>query len=335
MVIAEVIDPTTKKKYSYYMDGRLYEKLNKYVKPSVYTKDEDMVFLIDGPERSGKSVLGQQIARFLDPKFSINRVCMTPMEFKDAVQNAKKGQAIIYDEAYSGLSARGALTEINNMLISMMMEMGQKNLFVIIILPTFFMLEKYVALFRARGLFHVYRKGAKRGYWMYFNQKRKKDLYLKGKKMLSYNGTKANMRGRFLERYTVDENEYRQKKKDALEGKGTKASRMNEKYKMQRDRLIYCLFKELELNKLETMQLLRKYDVFLGQTQVRDIINIGEKFNEKEENRISNYKKTVYESKKKNNDTLKKILEIQKISEPYEEEDEEDETLDGVDEEWA
>lgn len=334
MVVVEIIDPRTKIKYSYYMDGRLHDKLNKYVKPAINTKDEDMLFLIDGQERSGKSVLGQQLARFLDPSFSIDRVCMTPMEFKEAVQIAKKGQAIIYDEAYSGLSARGALTEINNMLISMMMEMGQKNLYVIIILPTFFMLEKYVALFRARGLFHVYRKGTKRGYWMYFNQRRKKDLYLKGKKMLSYNGVKSNMRGRFLDRYTVDEEEYRQKKKDALEGKG-KSSKTTEKYKLQRDRLIFCLFKEMDLNKLETMQLLRRYDVFLGATQVRDIINLGEKFSEKEETRIDNYKKAIYKSQKKTNEAINRVKEIQKFIEPSEEELEEDDTDFKEGEGWA
>jgi len=67
----------------------------------------------------------------------------------------KKGQCIIFDEAFTGLSSRGALSGINKALVGLMMQMRQKNLFVIMVLPTFFMLDKYAAIFRAKALIHV------------------------------------------------------------------------------------------------------------------------------------------------------------------------------------
>ena len=47
----------------------------------------------------------------------------------------KKGQCIIYDEAFTGYSSRSSLSPINRVLVSLAMQIRQKNLFIIIILP--------------------------------------------------------------------------------------------------------------------------------------------------------------------------------------------------------
>jgi len=209
-MIISIKETSTGKEISLYFDGKLIKGLKK-VKKRITKKDHDYVIAIDGEEGSGKSTLANQIAKFIDPSFDLSRVCMTPLEFSQAIMKAKKGQAIVYDEAFTGLSSRGALSEINKLLVSLMMEMRQKNLFVIIVLPTFFLLDKYVALWRAKCLIHVYMKSSKRGYFTFFNRKKKKILYLRGKKDYSYSVIKTKFRGRFTAKSVIDDIKYRKK----------------------------------------------------------------------------------------------------------------------------
>lgn len=229
----------------FYIDNRLKRNLDK-IKKKVTKKDEDYFWAIDGNEGSGKSVLAMQLAKYLDPTFCLDRIVFDGEQFQDAIINAKKGQAIVFDEAFRGLSSRGALTEVNKILVGLMMECRQKNLFVFVVLPTFFLLDKYVALWRAKGLFHVYRKKGKRGQWMYFNNKKKKLLYLKGKTNYVYGEPKSSFRGRFLEEYTVDEDEYRKKKKLALTSisKATGATKLLE----ERNLILWFLNREMNVS---------------------------------------------------------------------------------------
>ena len=154
---------------------------------------------------SGKSVLAMQIAKILDPNFTENQIAFTPNEFIKLVSRAKKHQCIIFDEAFTGLSARGALSEINQLLVSLMMEMRQKNLFIIIVMPTVFMLDKYVVLHRARCLIHVHLRNHRRGFWKLYSKERMKLLWLRGRKEYNHNVVKAIIFGRFLNQYTVNE----------------------------------------------------------------------------------------------------------------------------------
>jgi len=269
MVVVEIKDPYGKA-WHLYIDGVLKANLDKYVVGRLTKTDDDVVFIIDGPERSGKSTLATQIAKYVDPSLNIDRICMTPDEFRTAIENAKHGQCIIYDEAFTGLSSRRTLSEVNHIITQMFMEMGQKNLVVIVVLPTFFMLDKYVALFRARGLFHVYRKGTRKGFFMYFNAERKRLLYLKNYKTMSYKGVRSNFKGRFLGKYMVDEAEYRAKKKKALEEKWTDKREM--KYIEQRNKLIYMIWREFCKSKREMETLCNVYGVNLTARAISTIV---------------------------------------------------------------
>ena len=199
-----------------YCDGILYNKLQNKVKENVLKRDNDALYILDGSEGSGKSVFAMQLAKFLDPTFCLERVCFTPEEFEEAVKTSKKGQAIVYDEAFRGLSSRATLSKINKVLVSMMMEMRQRNLFVFVVLPTVYLLDKYVVLFRSKGLFNVYTRNGRRGYWKYYNSKRKKSLYLKNYKTYTYYKVRPLYMGRFTNTYVIDEQEYRNKKSHAL-----------------------------------------------------------------------------------------------------------------------
>lgn len=201
----------------YYMDGYLKENFDTIKK--TIKEDWDFIFVYDGYEGSGKSLKAQQDAYYCDNTLNIDRITFTPEEFKEAIIKAEKYQAVIFDEAYGGLSARAAMTQINRGLISVLAEIRQKNLFIFIVLPSFFDLDRYVALWRSRALIHIYTDGFKRGYFSFFNQAKKKELYVKGKKFYSYSCVKPNFRGRFTKHYCVDEEEYKQKKLKALKAR--------------------------------------------------------------------------------------------------------------------
>ena len=210
------------------------------------------------------------MAKVLDKDFNLDKVAMTPEEFTRAVINAKKGDCIVYDEGFTGLSSRASLSEINRLMVGLLMEMRQKNLFIIIVMPTIFLLDRYVVLFRAKGLFHIYTKQGKRGRWTYFNNKNKKLLYILGKKLISYANPKSKFRGRFLNQYTINEEEYRKKKSRALADKSR--STKVESFKYQRDILIYILNKKFNISKAGISEYLEKERVLLDRTTISKII---------------------------------------------------------------
>lgn len=219
---------------------------------------------------SGKSVFAMQIAKILDPKFTHEQVAFNPAEFIRLVMKSKKNQCIILDEAYNGLSSRSALSEMNNLMVSLMMEMRQKNLFVIIVMPTFFMLDKYCALHRAKGLFHIYTRDGDRGYWHFFDKRKMKFIYLNGKKFYEYGSEKPRIFGRFYDQYMVNEEEYRRIKSQALHKKkrGTKA----EVYKQQRDTLFWLLSHEYKMSQQKIADMCKKWGYTVGRRTIADIL---------------------------------------------------------------
>lgn len=269
-------------KVEIYYDDWLYNQIKQKIIPNVMKKDSDLVIVIDGKERSGKSKFAQDLAFLCDKNFTLDRICMNPDEFRRAIKNAERGQAIIFDEAFTGLSSRGALSKINKILVEMMMEMGQKNLFVFIVLPSFFMLDKYVAIHRSSGLFHIYTKKGKRGYWVYFNREKKKILYIYGKRDMNYKPyyrhaytgkrimLKSKRRGRFYGKYVLDESEYRKKKEKALHKKEIIEKDI---FKTQRDMLLFILNKEFNMKKSKISKMLSKYDIKLDRSSISKIIS--------------------------------------------------------------
>lgn len=227
------------------MDGFLKDNLDR-AKQAV-KDDWDMVFVVDGHEGSGKSVLAQQMAYYLDPSLNVERIAFSPSEFQKAIDTAQKYQAVVYDEAHEGISSRQALSQINRKIVSMLMEIRQKNLFVFIVLPTIFELDSYVAVFRSRALIHVYAKDFKRGTFTFFNQESKKRIYFYGKKnYYSYSGAKANFFGTFPNAYTVDKEAYLKKKREALKRYGEQGDRklspLYQKWQRQRNTLVRFIY---------------------------------------------------------------------------------------------
>lgn len=254
-----------------YMDDQLHHQLTSNVQEAVQKQDFDWLICIDGEEGSGKSVFGMQVAKVLDPNFTEEQIAFDANEFIKLVVRAKKHSCVVFDEAFTGLSSRSSLSEINQLLVSLMMEMRQRNLFVILIMPTFFMLDKYCVLHRAKGLFHVHMNQNKRGFWNFYNRHRMKMLYLTGKKYYEYTQTKPIIFGRFQNQYMVDEEIYRERKASALHKK--KRSTRAEVYKQQRDDLLYGIYKDL-CNKNRSMitRLCQSWKVDLKKSVIYEIV---------------------------------------------------------------
>jgi hypothetical protein len=226
------------------IDNLLQTEIDR-IKNAVTKKDRDFVMVVDGEEGVGKSVLAQQLAKTFDSDFNIDKICFNSDQFIKQLKTAKKHSCIVLDEAFSSANSRAALTEVNRSLIGVATEMRQRNLFVIIVIPSFFDLDKYFALWRCRCLLHVYfASDGRRGRYIIFPKTAKKYLYLMGKKYYDYSKPKSPYPPcSFPNVYTVDEIEYRKKKSEAF--KKRVISNMARRWKIQRDGLI----KELHHNK--------------------------------------------------------------------------------------
>lgn len=283
--VVTIYDKKQDKNIKFYLDERLQARLDR-VKVDLKKNDKDCFIALDGNEGSGKSTLALQIGKYVDPTLNLSRVVFTAEEFRAAILKAKLRQCVIFDEAFTGLSSRASLSGVNKTLISLMMQIRQKNLFVIMVLPTFFLLDKYVALFRSRALIHVYECSGRRGYFKVYNQRKKKLLYLLGKATYSYSGAKwavkTSFKGRFYGAFALGDDEmdkkYRTKKLKALEQ--TERNPMSAgqvKYREQRNLILYLLRITSKMTYQELSNMIGEYDLEISHVQVRNICaNFGD-----------------------------------------------------------
>lgn len=299
MTIVEVRDKKNKKDerlVRYHIEDRLKANLDKSVVDALEKKDKDFVMVIDGIEGGGKSTLAFQIGRYVDPTLDLSRVVFDAESFREAVLKAKKGQCIIYDEAFTGFSSRSALSGINRALVSLAMQMRQQNLFIIIVLPTIFLLDKYIALFRAKVLIHVYENKGIRGYFRVYPSKLKKLLIMNGAKTFSYK-VRTGFKGRFYGVFALGDEDYnklyRSKKEKALqETSKDPMSAGQVKYRTQRDIFLYLLRKNTNFTYQEIENMANDYDIDMSYVQIRNIcVKFGDKPKESEVIQLENEEK--------------------------------------------
>ena len=291
-------------KFFYLSANRKSIKLSKRKSDIVYGFELDSnshFYITDNyvvTRNSGKSTFAFQLGKYIDPTLSTSRVVFSAEDFKEAIFKAKKGQVVIYDEAFTGLSSRNSLSAVNRVLVSLMMQMRQKNLCVILVLPTFFLLDKYAALFRSRVLFHVYKNKGIRGYYLVYNRKLKKLLYLTGKKDYSYKVRTRN-KGRFYGVFALGDascdQKYRKMKGKALEeSEKTPMTAGQVKYRDQRDLLLYLFRKNLCFTYEEISLMLGDYDLEMTDIQIGNICRkFGDKGKIKVEEAIKNLENIV------------------------------------------
>lgn len=245
---------------SYHIDDKLKVKWDKIKDGKLKKEDDDRVFIVDGRERSGKSVFAFQQACYIDPSLvgDLSRVCFTPEEFLHAIRNTKSEdgstKCIMFDEAFRGLASRATMSKVNKQINQALMEVGQKNLVLWIILPSFFMLDIYPAMLRSNALFHIKKdkKGNSRSFHVY-SSKKKNQLYQLGvRKGWSYN-VRTKFKGRFSKKMPGGmefDKAYRKKKEDSINETGDFETKkdIESKFKEQRDILLTHLMEKEDLS---------------------------------------------------------------------------------------
>ena len=225
------------------MDGYLQRNAD-IIKEQINKADMDFVGIVDGFEGVGKSVLAMQLGYYVDPTLDISRICFTADEFKNAVLKAKKGQCVIYDEAITGAFSREAIMQMNVILIKMMAQIRQKNLFMLLVLPSFFDLDKNLAVWRSKFLIHCHfgKENYQRGFFKFANLQKKKEIYIEGKQLYKYPRElyKWNFWGRFTKFYPLDEELYKSKKAKSLQDSDYESTSVR-KTRAQRDSLVVVL----------------------------------------------------------------------------------------------
>ena len=197
-----------------YMDGYLKTNLDTLFK--LVSKQWDGINCTWGYEGDGKTVLEMQKNLYLNADFNLDNIVFNPEQFNEAVDNAKQYDTILWDEA--DILAGNWWDDILQTLISKFKRIRSKNLFVSLVTPTVFDMNRYFVIHRTRFGIEVYSKGFERGYFKFFNRARKKTMYLKGKRDWNTNVVKPNFIGRFTNLpvgFPVDMIAYNNKKDEA------------------------------------------------------------------------------------------------------------------------
>lgn len=229
-----------------YIDGYLKDNLDLYKK--MVKNHRDLVFVVTGKEREGKSVLANTILKYLDPTYCLDRCYMSGQEFVKGLDDATNFQALCYDEA-AEYTARGSLTKFNRIINEALSRIGVKQLFMAICLPSFFELDRYPAIHRSNFLLRVYSHQGQRGFFEFWNWENKLQLYLKGKKFYDYSSQHPNFRGYFTKSaFPLNQEEYDAKKLAALKDL---AGKFRQHDKEKEDRMRKKIMDELKKEKDE------------------------------------------------------------------------------------
>ncbi len=275
--------PDIKKLRSFSQNTRLNALLIG-AKNAVLRKNTSFVIIVDGNSGLGKSTIANQIAITWDKNYSLKKLHYNPTTFleggdgKIGLENCKKGDCLVFDEAML-LSARGALTAMNRVMIQALSMIRSKQIFIIFCVNSIFDLDKNIAMSQARLLLHLYGKNfIDRGNFGAFfmaqgQENRMKQLYLFGKKYYSYTKPRANFIGRFTKEFIVDQQAYDEQKNKGVseflkQSEQHSATRAN----AQRDKLICYLREYHQASTTKIMEL-----IGLSKAAVNKIIARGKK----------------------------------------------------------
>jgi hypothetical protein len=284
----------------YYMNSNLKKTWDKLRDGILAQKDDDRCYIVDGRERSGKSLFTIQQAAYIDETIlddgkdgtPLPRITFTAQETMKAIRETKSDKThtkvIIFDEAFRGMSSRGTLSKENKMLAQGVQEMGQNNVVLFIVSPRFFMLELYVAVLRSHALFHIVKaKNDKKRMVKVYSEKKKGLLYQLGMRKGWAYKVKTQFKDWFFNKWPGGdefEKRYRAKKLQSLQTMG-----LNEgvqpteegKYYQQRNLIIAGLYNHLIKSQMKLSKWLTMVGVPLSQVQVHDIMVKSRKNSEK------------------------------------------------------
>lgn len=198
-----------------YIDGYLLKVCEEIKK--LLDKDRDVVCIVDGGVGDGKSTIAQIVAMVVDPTFNASRMYFEGEEAKQGIVNSEQKKSHIIDETFAMLNIRRAMSNLNITLTSVFSEIRQKNLFIVMCLPSIFDLDRNLAIHRSMFLIHTYSRNGERGYFRFYGRRAKAKLFASqyAKKTYQYLA-RPTFWGRFGKGYVVDEVAYRQRKDNVL-----------------------------------------------------------------------------------------------------------------------
>lgn len=224
----------------FWMDLKLKHQLDIAIKNITRDWDFTVIITAGGEVRVGKSVLGLQICCYWSYQMEKFHNIKVPFELKkNIVFNWEKliesGHklaeetnycAFQYDEAGETMEGTKSASRELKAIKDYLRECGQYNFLNVLVMPEFFDLPKGIAMTRSMFLIDVYYTADQegyfqRGYFRFYSKKKKKELYLKGKKDLNYKAATYNFDGEFRDFYPLDKEEYKEMKREALKNRGS------------------------------------------------------------------------------------------------------------------
>lgn len=154
------------------LDSRFRKEVDNFYW-NVIRNDIDMLVVVVGKERAGKTTLSKHTGNYINairseywglpesyiPKKSIS---LSPYRFAKSVQDAgtdegvpTPGGVLIYDEAVTGTGARRSASTPNVAINTILMQCGMKNLAMFMNIPSFFGLDQNCRVRRVAMVCHV------------------------------------------------------------------------------------------------------------------------------------------------------------------------------------
>lgn len=178
--------------------------------------DLDFILACVGFERVGKSTLSMWLAYLFDPNFDVKKqVVFTIEDLYRAVYTLPKHSCIVCDEMVAIAMNREAMTSKSRELVKLLAVCGERNMFIILNIPSFELLDPYLRKHRLAGLCRV----TSRGNFRFYSKRRLKQSYF-NPKVKAWNWAKENFKDRFpkmtgelWEEYVSHKHEHMKKRK--------------------------------------------------------------------------------------------------------------------------
>ena len=201
-----------------YMDGFLKADLD-FIKERVLQHNDFFLCVIDGRVGCGKSTFTIGLVCYLNQETKLHNICFTLEEFEKRLRAAESGEVIVLDESFE-LNKRSSQSSSNFRILSLLQQMREKKLFIFLILPSIYDLDKTVILNLCDYFIHVWREPfGRRGQFSAYDRRGFIDLWLYSRLTYSYPRKVARpiFKGRFTKNFPLDYAEYRRRKLSALE----------------------------------------------------------------------------------------------------------------------
>lgn len=259
-----------------------------YTDPSILNDEDDGKVLPPIPFDDSKDVseimttdkvwLAEATRRYKEGTL-LPRITFTAKATLRAIRTTKsdktKTKVIEFDEAFRGMSSKGALSKENKHLTAALMEMGQNNLVLWITSPSFYLLELYPAVLRTNALFHIKKdKKSKRRVFQVFNYNKKAKLYQIGVRKGWGYPMNTKQKGNFFNKYPGGKDfelRYRLKKQLALQ-EIDRDEKATSKWKMQRNTAIKVLALDMNLTQEQVSEHMKARGAPISKAQIGYIL---------------------------------------------------------------